>query len=141
MGGVNREINVTLDPSPHERVWALRRLMVNSALQRSYRNYGGGRAAVGGSETTTRVIGETLTVEPSCADLTIPLRGGTSYVKLSDVADVGDGSARIRAVCAPQRPSGRRLQRRQGRCASEVDVETRRAANRLRGCRSSAILG
>jgi len=69
---------------------------VNTALQRSYRNYGGGRAEVGGSETTTRVIGETLTVE-ELRDLTIPLRGGTSYAKLSDVADVGDGSAEIRS--------------------------------------------
>jgi HAE1 family hydrophobic/amphiphilic exporter-1 len=95
VGGVNREINVTLDPTRMSSL-AVTAADVNTALQRSYRNYGGGRAEVGGSETTTRVIGETLTVE-ELRDLTIPLRGGTSYVKLSDVADVGDGSAEIRS--------------------------------------------
>ena len=95
VGGINREINVTLDPTRMSSR-GVTAADVNTALQRSYRNYGGGRAEVGGSETTTRVIGETLTVE-ELRDLTIPLRGGTSYAKLSDVADVGDGSAEIRS--------------------------------------------
>ena len=50
---------------------------VNNALQRSYRNYGGGVTQVGGSETTTRVIGETATVA-ELGNLSVPLRGGQS---------------------------------------------------------------
>ncbi len=94
VGGVNREINVTLDPIRMNALGVIA-ADVNNALQRQFRNYGGGRAEVGGSETTTRVIGETLTVA-ELSNLTIPLRSG-SYVKLSDVADVGDGSGEVRS--------------------------------------------
>ena len=122
VGGVNREINVTLDPI---RMTALgvTAADVNGALQRSYRNYGGGRAEVGGAETTTRVIGETLTVG-ELRDLSIPLRGGASYVKLADVADVGDGSAEVRSFA---RLNGRPVAGFnvvKVDAASEIDVET-----------------
>ena len=122
VGGVNREINVTLDPI---RMTALGVTAsdVNGALQRSYRNYGGGRAEVGGAETTTRVIGETLTVG-ELRDLSIPLRGGASYVKLADVADVGDGSAEVRSFARLNgRPvAGFNVVKVDS--ASEIDVET-----------------
>ena len=122
VGGVNREINVTLDPV---RMTALGATAadVNGALQRSYRNYGGGRAEVGGAETTTRVIGETLTVG-ELRDLSIPLRGGASYVKLADVADVGDGSAEVRSFARLNgRPvAGFNVVKVDS--ASEIDVET-----------------
>ena len=122
VGGVNREINVTLDPI---RMTALGVTAsdVNGALQRSYRNYGGGRAQVGGAETTTRVIGETLTVG-ELRDLSIPLRGGASYVKLADVADVGDGSAEVRSFARLNgRPvAGFNVVKVDS--ASEIDVET-----------------
>lgn len=122
VGGVNREINVTLDPT---RMTALgvTAADVNGALQRSYRNYGGGRAEVGGAETTTRVIGETLTVD-ELRDLSIPLRGGASYVKLADVAEVGDGSAEVRSFA---RLNGRPVAGFnvvKVDAASEIDVET-----------------
>lgn len=121
VGGVEREINVTLDPI---RMTALgvTAADVNGALQRSYRNYGGGRAEVGGAETTTRVIGETLTVG-ELRDLSIPLRGGASYVKLADVADVGDGSAEVRSFA---RLNGRPVAGFnvvKVDAASEIDVE------------------
>jgi len=95
VGGVNREINVTLDPVRMSSLGVIAS-DVNTALQRSYRNYGGGRAEVGGAETTIRTLGEMLTVD-ELRNLTIPLRGGQSYAKLSDVADVGDGSAEVRS--------------------------------------------
>lgn len=94
VGGVNREINVTLDPVRMNAV-GVTAAEVNTALQRAYRNYGGGRAEVGGAETTTRVLGETATVE-ELSNLTIPLRSG-SYVRLKDVAVVGDGEGEERA--------------------------------------------
>ncbi len=93
IGGVDREINVTLDPA---RMASLNVTagQVNDALRAFYRNYGGGRAEVGGAETTIRTIGETETVE-DLRNLTIPLRNG-SYVRLRDVADVGDGAGEQR---------------------------------------------
>ncbi len=121
VGGVNREINVTLDPIRMSAL-GVTASDVNGALQRSYRNYGGGRAAVGGAETTTRVIGETLTVG-ELRDLSIPLRGGASYVKLADVAEVGDGSAEVRSFA---RLNGRPVAGFnvvKVDAASEIDVE------------------
>lgn len=121
IGGINREINITLDPVRMDAL-GVTAVDVNNALQRSYRNYGGGVAQVGGSETTTRVIGETATVQ-ELGNLSIPLRGGQSYVRLSDVADVGDGSAEIRAFA---RLNGRPVvgfDIIKVDTASEVDVE------------------
>jgi HAE1 family hydrophobic/amphiphilic exporter-1 len=120
VGGVDREINVTLDPIRMNGL-GITAADVNGALQRSFRNYGGGSAAVGGSETTLRVLGETMTVE-QLRDLTIPVGGG-SYAKLSDVADVGDGSAEVRAFALLNgRPAvGFNLVKVDD--ASEVDVE------------------
>ncbi len=131
VGGVNREINITLDPLRMDAI-GVTAADINNALQRSYRNYGGGLAQVGGSETTTRVIGEATTVA-ELANLSIPLRGGQSYVRLSDVADVGDGSAEIRAFA---RLNGRPVvgfDIIKVDTASEVDVErgTFRAIERL----------
>ncbi|HEX5005645.1 MAG TPA: efflux RND transporter permease subunit, partial [Hyphomonadaceae bacterium] len=94
VGGVNREINVTLDPVRMNSLGVIA-ADVNNALQRQFRNYGGGRAEVGGSETTIRTLGETMTVD-ELRNLTIPLRSG-AYAKLSDVADVGDGSGEVRS--------------------------------------------
>ena len=54
----------------------------------------GGRVTVGGREQTLRILGAAVTVE-QMRNLTIPTGGGR-FVKLSDVADVGDGSAEVR---------------------------------------------
>jgi len=121
VGGVNREINITLDPLRMNAI-GVTAADVNNALQRQYRNYGGGMAQVGGAETTARVIGETATVA-ELGNLSIPLRGGQSYVRLSDVADVGDGSAEIRSFA---RLNGRPVvgfDIVKVDTASEVDVE------------------
>jgi HAE1 family hydrophobic/amphiphilic exporter-1 len=121
VGGVNREINITLDPIRMDAI-GVTAADINNALQRSYRNYGGGISQVGGAETTTRVIGETATVA-ELGNLSIPLRGGQSYVRLSDVADVGDGSAEIRSFA---RLNGRPVvgfEIIKVDTASEVDVE------------------
>ncbi|MDP3736582.1 MAG: efflux RND transporter permease subunit [Hyphomonadaceae bacterium] len=93
VGGVNREINVTLDPVRMAALGATA-AQVNDALRSYYRNYGGGRTEVGGSEATTRILGETASVE-DLRNLTIPLFTG-GYARLSDLADVGDGSGEAR---------------------------------------------
>ena len=121
VGGVNREISVTLDPVRMTSL-GVTAADINNALQRSYRNYGGGVAQVGGSETTIRTLGEAATVG-ELSNLSIPLRGGQSYVKLSDVAEVGDGSAEIRSFA---RLNGRPVvgfSIIKVDTASEVDVE------------------
>ena len=50
--------------------------------------------AIGGREQTLRVLGAALTVD-QIRNLTIPTAGGR-FVRLSDVADVGDGAAEER---------------------------------------------
>ncbi len=120
IGGVDREINVTLDPVRMNAL-GVTAGQVNDALRAYYRNYGGGRAEVGGAETTTRVIGETNTVD-ELRELTIPLRNG-AYARLVDVADVGDGAGEQRGFAfLDGRPvSGFNLVKVDD--ASEVDVE------------------
>jgi HAE1 family hydrophobic/amphiphilic exporter-1 len=126
VGGVNREINVTLDPARMVAM-GLTAAQVNDALRGYFRNYGGGRAEVGGAETTTRIIGETATVD-QLRNLTIPLRTG-GYARLGDLADVGDGSGEQRGFARLDgRPvAGFNLAKVD--TASEVDVENGVNAN------------
>ena len=93
VGGVDREINVVIDP---DRLAAqgLTATALNADLAAFNTDIPGGRVDVGGREQTVRVLGAAQTVE-RLRDLTIPTAGGR-YVKLSDVADVGDGSGEPR---------------------------------------------
>jgi HAE1 family hydrophobic/amphiphilic exporter-1 len=93
VGGIDREINVTVDP---DRLAAqgLTANELNVALSAFSVDYPGGRVDVGGREQTLRVLGAAKTVE-QLRELTIPTAGGR-YVKLSDVAAVGDGSSEPR---------------------------------------------
>lgn len=120
VGGVDREINVVLDPV---RMAALgvTAAQVNNALRQYYRNYGGGRAEVGGAETNVRVLGEAESVD-QLRKLTIPLFNG-SFVQLGDVADVGDGAGEQRGFARLNgRPvAGFNIVKVD--TASEVDVE------------------
>ncbi len=93
VGGVNREINVLVDP---ERLAArgVTAAQVSNALRGFDLDASGGRVTVGGREQTVRVLGSVNTIEALRA-LTIPV-AGTRYVKLTDVADIGDGAAELR---------------------------------------------
>ena len=93
VGGVSREINVVIDP---ERLAArgLSASQVNNALRAFQTDAPGGRVVVGGREQTVRVLGSVTTI-PQLRELTIPTGTG-QFVKLSDVADVGDGSSEVR---------------------------------------------
>jgi HAE1 family hydrophobic/amphiphilic exporter-1 len=93
LGGLDREITVTLDP---DRMAALgvTAPQINEALRSSTNNVSGGRADIGARETTIRVLGTPATVD-QLRQVTIPLAGGR-YARLSDVADVGEGAAEIR---------------------------------------------
>jgi HAE1 family hydrophobic/amphiphilic exporter-1 len=93
VGGVSREVNVIVDP---DRLAArgLTAESINSALHGFVTDSPGGRVNVGGREQTLRVYSNAANVG-QIRDLTIPTTGG-HYVKLSDVADVGDGSSEVR---------------------------------------------
>ncbi len=94
VGGVDREINVVVDPD-RMAAQGLTADNVNQALAVASLDAPGGRVTVGGREQTLRILGAAVTVE-QIRNITIPTGGGRS-VRLSDVADVGDGSAEVRS--------------------------------------------
>ncbi|RAK59925.1 AcrB/AcrD/AcrF family protein [Phenylobacterium hankyongense] len=93
VGGVNREINVLVDP---DRLAArgLTAAQVNSALASFDIDASGGRVNVGSREQTVRVLGSVQTLA-ALRQLTIPV-GANRFVRLTDVADVGDGAGEVR---------------------------------------------
>jgi HAE1 family hydrophobic/amphiphilic exporter-1 len=92
-GGLDREINVVLDP---ERMAALgvTAPQINQALVQYTDDLGGGRAKVGARELTVRVLGSARSVETLRA-LQIPLPGGR-YARLDEIASIGDGAGEKR---------------------------------------------
>ncbi len=120
VGGVSREINVLIDP---DRLAArgLTAPQVNSALRSINLDAPGGRLQVGGREQSLRVLGSVDTIA-ALRTLEIPTGGGR-VVKLTDVADVGDGAGEIRGFA---RLNGRPVlgfQVMKTKEASDVDVE------------------
>jgi HAE1 family hydrophobic/amphiphilic exporter-1 len=93
VGGVNREINVLVDPDKLA-ARGLTAADVNAQLRNVQIDAPGGRLVVGGREQTLRVLGSVETLR-QLRELTIPTVGGR-FVKLTDVAEVGDGSAEAR---------------------------------------------
>jgi HAE1 family hydrophobic/amphiphilic exporter-1 len=120
VGGVNREINILVDPAR----LAARRLtasQVSLALRGFDLDAAGGRVAVGGREQTLRVLGSVKTLE-ALRNLNIPTGGG-QFVKLTDVADVGDGASEVRGFA---RLNGRPVvgfQVTKTKDSSDVDVD------------------
>jgi len=120
VGGVNREINIIVDPAR----LAARKLTaaeVSTALRGFDLDAAGGRVAVGGREQTLRVLGSVRTLA-ALRDLNIPTGGGR-FVKLTDVADVGDGSSEVRGFA---RLNGRPVvgfQVMKTKDSSDVDVD------------------
>jgi len=94
IGGVSREINVIID-ADRMAARGLTAPQVNEALRTFDLDAPGGRVAVGGREQTVRVLGSVNTVA-ALRELTIPTGDGR-HVKLSDIADVGDGSGEARS--------------------------------------------
>jgi HAE1 family hydrophobic/amphiphilic exporter-1 len=93
VGGVSREINVVVSP---DRLAAhgLTATQVNNALRGFQTDAPGGRVNVGGREQTLRVYSNVASVA-QLRDLNVPAGGG-KFVKLSDVADIGDGASEVR---------------------------------------------
>jgi HAE1 family hydrophobic/amphiphilic exporter-1 len=93
VGGVDREINVVINPD-RMAAQGLTASSLNTALQSFDIDSPGGRLTIGDREQTVRVLGSVNTVA-QLRDLHIPLGNGR-FIKLSDVADVGDGGSEPR---------------------------------------------
>jgi hydrophobic/amphiphilic exporter-1 (mainly G- bacteria), HAE1 family len=120
VGGVTREINVILDPDKLA-ARGLTAAQVNQALRAASLDVPGGRVEVGGREQTLRVLGAANTLA-ALRELTIPTGGG-GFVKLTDVAEVGDGAGEARGFA---RLNGRPVvgfQVMKTRAASDIGTE------------------
>ena len=120
VGGVSREINVILDPDKLA-ARGLTASQVNNALRAADLDVPGGRIEVGGREQTVRVLGAATSLA-QLREMTIPTGGG-SYVKLTDVAEVGDGAGEVRGFA---RLNGRPVvgfQVMKIRAASDISTE------------------
>ena len=119
-GGLDREINVVLDP---ERMAALgvTAPQINQALVQYTNDLGGGRAKIGARELTVRVLGSVRTVETLRA-LQIPLPGGR-YARLDQIASIGDGSGEKRGFAMLDGSPVASFQVSKTKGASDVAVE------------------
>jgi HAE1 family hydrophobic/amphiphilic exporter-1 len=125
VGGVDREINVVIDPD-RMAAYGLTASTLNAALAAYDVNHPGGRLQIGGREQTLRVLGSVDTVDGLRA-LTIPTSGG-QFVKLSDVAAIGDGEGELRGFARLDGRPAVGFQVLKTTNASEVQVEDRVSA-------------
>ncbi|MGZ6014353.1 MAG: efflux RND transporter permease subunit, partial [Phenylobacterium sp.] len=93
VGGVSREVNVVVNPDKLA-ARGLTATQVNNALRGFVTDSPGGRVNIGGREQTLRVYSNPNSVN-QIRDMTIPTGNGR-FVRLSDVADVGDGASEVR---------------------------------------------
>jgi HAE1 family hydrophobic/amphiphilic exporter-1 len=119
-GGLDREINVLVDPV---RLAAngVTASQINDTLSLVNLDAPGGRVAIGGREQTLRVLGAALSVD-QIRNLTISTGPGR-FVRLGDVADVGDGSAEERSFAELDGRPVVGFQVSKSKNASEVSTE------------------
>jgi len=120
IGGVSREINITLDP---DRMTAhgVTAYAINTALAQFHRDDTGGRSEAGGREQTIRVLGSSATME-QLRGLTIPL-SATQYVRLGDLATITDSHAEERGFARLDGHPAIAFQVSKTTAASDVSVE------------------
>ncbi len=94
-GGVNREIRVDLDPARMESM-GITAGEVNQQLRQVNLDAAGGRAQVGGSEQSIRVLGSARTAG-QLGDRRLTMLDGR-VARLRDIAEVRDGVAEVRTV-------------------------------------------
>jgi hydrophobe/amphiphile efflux-1 (HAE1) family protein len=93
VGGVDREIRVTLDPD-RLAAFGVTAAEVNRQLRATHVDLAGGRGEVGSREQSIRTLAGTATLE-SLADTSIALSGGRK-VRLEELGEVTDGHAEMR---------------------------------------------
>jgi HAE1 family hydrophobic/amphiphilic exporter-1 len=119
-GGLDREINVILDPDRMSALGATAP-QVNQALVQFTNDLGGGRARVGGREMTVRVLGSARSLDALRA-LQIPLPSGR-HVRLDQLATVGDGAGEKRGFAMMDGRPVASFQVAKSKGASDVAVE------------------
>jgi len=130
VGGVGREINILIDPD-RMAAFGVTAPQLNTALANFSLDAPGGRALVGGREQTLRVLGAAQTLDELRA-LTIPTASGR-YVKLTDVAEVGQGAGEERGFARLDGKPVVAFQVMKTKESSDVQVEERvtKAIDRL----------
>jgi len=121
VGGAEREINVIIDPA-RMAAFGVTAPQLNQALANFSLDAPGGRAVVGGREQTLRVLGAANTLD-QLKQITIPV--GSRYVKLTDVADVGQGAGEERGFARLDGKPVVAFQVMKTRESSDVEVEDR----------------
>ncbi len=97
-GGVDREIRVDLDPARMQS-FGITAAEVNDQLRQVNIDAAGGRAQVGGSEQSIRVLGGAHTAQQLAnTRLTVGMVGTGQSARLGDIADVRDGIAEVRSI-------------------------------------------
>ncbi len=94
-GGVDREILVTLDPA-RMQAYGVTAPQINLALRAQNMNAAGGRAEIGGTRQSVRVLGNAEDAY-ALSQTQIQLGGGRS-IKLTDVATVADSVGELTSV-------------------------------------------
>ena len=120
VGGVDREINVIVDPDKLAG-FGLTAPQINDALRGFAADETGGQAEIGGRRQTLRVLGTPETVA-RLREMQIPIAGGR-FVRLADVAEVGDGSSEVQAFARLDDQPVVGFQVMKTRDSSEISVE------------------
>jgi len=95
-GGVTREIRVDLDPARMES-FGITAGEVNQQLRQVNLDAAGGRATVGGSEQSIRVLGGAHSAL-QLGDVRLNMPDGR-VARLSEIAEVHDGAEEVRSIC------------------------------------------
>ena len=95
VGGVDRVIRVTLDPTALQ-AQGITAAQVNQQLRQSNMNGAGGRAEIAGSEQSVRVLGNAQDAY-QLSQTQIALPGGR-FVKLADLGQVKDSNSEQRSI-------------------------------------------
>lgn len=121
VGGSDREINVILDPDKMA-AFGVTAPQVNDALRQFNTDEPGGRADIGAQEQTVRVLGSATTVA-KLRETSIPAAG--RFVRLSDVAEIGDGETEQRGFARLNGEPTVAFQVNKTKDSSDVQVEAR----------------
>nr|WP_067290121.1 efflux RND transporter permease subunit [Marinobacterium profundum] len=119
VGGVEREINVTLNPDRLEAL-GLTAPQVNNALRSASTDVPGGRSEIGNREQTVRVLAAAETTT-ALSNMVISTGNGRE-VRLSDVATVASGAAERRGFAALDGRSVVGFQVKKTKSSSDVAV-------------------
>jgi HAE1 family hydrophobic/amphiphilic exporter-1 len=120
LGGVEREINVTLDPARLEAL-GLTAPQINNALRSFNIDAPGGQAEIGGRQQTVRVLGAAESVQ-QLQNTVIPTGDGRQ-IRLGDVATVASGAAERSAFAQLNGEPVVAFQVMKTTAASDVSVE------------------